>query len=774
VSFHTERLTPTLRCHRWDDKIIRPFFAFLDSSYYLCPHNQNKDIDMATYTITLNERTTSGKAIKKSAMRHLCSKLLLTALISMLCATSFAHDIAVANAGKTIYYTFTNNNTELAVSYQGSSYNEFSDEYSGNVVIPKTVTYNGKTYNVTSIGEYAFFDCSNLTSITIPNSVTSIGQCAFSRSGLTSVEIPNSVTNISGYAFQSCSSLTSITIGNSVTNIGAQAFNACPVLSSVHISDLAAWCNISFVDANAANPLYYAQHLYLNGEEVKDLVIPNSVTSIGKYAFQGCSGLTSVTIPNSVTSINQSAFASCSSLTSVTIPNSVTNIYTSAFRNCSGLTSVTIPNSVTSIGSSVFYNCSSLTSVTIPNSVTSIGGSAFYNCSSLTSVTIPTSVTSIGSSAFYNCSSLTSVTIPNSVTSIGTYSFGNCSGLTSVTIPNSVTILAGAAFYNCSSLTSVTIPKSVTGIGGDTFRSCSNLTSVKVERENPLTIRNNTFTNRANATLYVPIGSKSAYQAADYWKDFKEIVEYDPEIILYETSVDDPASYPVTMDVKVQRTIKGGEWSTICLPFAMTGEQVSEAFGSVELADFSDYQATKKGDKTISIMINFAPVDAADGMEANHPYLIKTADDIDEFTASEVMLVPDEENAQTAFTTEEDGQTVSKGYMKGIYHAQTVVPADNLFVSANKFYYSTGKTKMMAYRAYFYLADRLDRNESASAKISFMFNESSTNRIEDVEVRPAASSAIFDIQGRKVADSADGLQGLPKGIYIINGKKVVR
>jgi hypothetical protein len=692
----------------------------------------------------------------------------------MLCATSFAHDIAVANAGKTIYYTFTNNNTELAVSYQGSSYNEFSDEYSGNVVIPKTVTYNGKTYNVTSIGEYAFFDCSNLTSITIPNSVTSIGQCAFSRSGLTSVEIPNSVTNISGYAFQSCSSLTSITIGNSVTNIGAQAFNACPVLSSVHISDLAAWCNISFVDANAANPLYYAQHLYLNGEEVKDLVIPNSVTSIGKYAFQGCSGLTSVTIPNSVTSINQSAFASCSSLTSVTIPNSVTNIYTSAFRNCSGLTSVTIPNSVTSIGSSVFYNCSSLTSVTIPNSVTSIGGSAFYNCSSLTSVTIPNSVTSIGSSAFYNCSSLTSVTIPNSVTSIGTYSFGNCSGLTSVTIPNSVTILAGAAFYNCSSLTSVTIPKSVTGIGGDTFRSCSNLTSVKVERENPLTIRNNTFTNRANATLYVPIGSKSAYQAADYWKDFKEIVEYDPEIILYETSVDDPASYPVTMDVKVQRTIKGGEWSTICLPFAMTGEQVSEAFGSVELADFSDYQATKKGDKTISIMINFAPVDAADGMEANHPYLIKTADDIDEFTASEVMLVPDEENAQTAFTTEEDGQTVSKGYMKGIYHAQTVVPADNLFVSANKFYYSTGKTKMMAYRAYFYLADRLDRNESASAKISFMFNESSTDRIEDVEVRPAASSAIFDIQGRKVADSADGLQGLPKGIYIINGKKVVR
>ena len=660
---------------------------------------------MATYTITLNERTTSGKAIKKSAMRHLCSKLLLTALISMLCATSFAHDIEVANSGKTIYYNYFNNNTELEVTFRGSSFDEYADEYSGDVVIPQTVTYNGKTYNVTSIGEYAFFDCSNLTSITIPNSVTSIGQSAFSRSGLTSVEIPNSVTSIVKYAFQGCSGLTSVTIGNSVTNIGAQAFNACPMLSSVHISDLAAWCNISFVDANAANPLYYAQHLYLNGEEVKDLVIPEGVTTIKTMAF---------------------------------------------------------------------YRFRGLSSVTIPNSVTSIGQSAFYGCSNLTSVTIGNSVTVIGQSAFYRCSGLTSVTIGNSVTTIGIYTFGDCSGLTSVTIPNSVTILAGAAFYNCSSLTSVTIPYSVTSIGGDTFRSCSNLTSVKVERENPLTIRDNTFTNRANATLYVPIGSKSAYQAADYWKEFKEIVEYAPVILLDETSVDDPASYPVTMDVKVLRTIKGGEWSTICLPFAMTGEQVSAAFSSVELADFSDYQVGKSGDKTISIMINFTPVSAADGMEANHPYLIRTADDIDEFTVSEVMLVPDEENAQTAFTTEEDGQTVSKGYMKGTYHAQTVVPADNLFVSANKFYYSTGKTKMMAYRAYFYLADRLDRNESAAAKISFIFNESSTDRIEGVKVRPAASSAIFDIQGRKVADSADGLQGLPKGIYIVNGKKVVR
>ena len=228
------------------------------------------------------------------------------------------------------------------------------------------------------------------------------------------------------------------------------------------------------------------------------------------------------------------------------------------------------------------------------------------------------------------------------------------------------------------------------------------------------------------------------------------------------------------MDVKVQRTIKGSEWSTICLPFAMTGTQISAALGNIELADFGGYRVTKIGNKTTAILVNFTPVDPAAGMEANHPYIIRIADDIEEFSVQEVILATDEENAQTAFTTTEDGQEITKGHFIGTYRAQTVVPADNLFISANKFYYSTGKTKMMAYRAYFYLADRLDRNESASAKISFMFNESSTDRIEDVEVRPAASSAIFDIQGRKVADSADGLQGLPKGIYIINGKKVVR
>ena len=335
--------------------------------------------------------------------------------------------------------------------------------------------------SVTSIGDYAFSGCSNLTSVTIPDSVTSIGSDAFyGCSGLTSATIGNSVTSIKYRTFSGCSSLTSVTIGNSVTRIGDDAFSGCSSLTSVYYTgNLASWCSISF-SGYRSNPMYYASELFISGERIQGVSIPDTVTSIKDYAFCGCSSLTSVTIPNSVTSIGSYAFFGCSSLTSVTIGNSVTSIGNYTFRGCSSLTSVTIPDSVTSIGSYAFFGCSSLTSVTIPDSVTSIGECAFYDCSSLTSVTIGSGVTSIEGSAFNGCSSLTSVTIPDSVTSIESFAFSVCSSLTSVTIPDSVTRIGYGAFYGCSSLTSVTIPDSVTSIGGNAFSGCSSLTSATI------------------------------------------------------------------------------------------------------------------------------------------------------------------------------------------------------------------------------------------------------------------------------------------------------
>ena len=272
-----------------------------------------------------------------------------------------------------------------------------------------------------------------------------------------------------------------------------------------------------------------AENAFYNCQGLIAVAFPSSVTSIGSSAFSGCSGLTSVTIEEGVTSIGSSAFYGCSGLTSVTIPSGVTSISDYAFSGCSSLTSVTIPSSVTSIGGGAFSGCRGLTSVTIPSGVTSIGGGAFSGCRGLTSVTIPSGVTSIGNSTFSGCSGLTSVTIPSSVTSIGSSAFYGCSGLTSVTIPSSVTSIGSSAFRDCSGLTSVTIPSSVTSIGGSVFDGCSALISVTVMREKPISISSTTFTNRANATLHVPYGCKDAYESANYWKEFKKIVDKDED-----------------------------------------------------------------------------------------------------------------------------------------------------------------------------------------------------------------------------------------------------
>ncbi|MBQ7391849.1 MAG: leucine-rich repeat domain-containing protein, partial [Clostridia bacterium] len=312
--------------------------------------------------------------------------------------------------------------------------------------------------------------------------VTTISQNAFiSHSSITQVIIPDSVITIGYQAFYGCTNLTSVTIGNSVKSIRDKAFEFCYNLTSVYISDIAAWCHISFASAYAT-PLYYAEDLYLvkNGssELITDLVIPDSVTTIGNYAFYDYDRLTSVTISDSVTRIGACAFEMCSNLSSVTIGDSVTTIGGNAFWLCSNLTSVTIGDSVTTIGGYAFDGCRNLKNVTLPDSVIAIGSYAFYGCSSLTtSLTIPDSVTTIGKRAFSGCSSITSLTIPDSVTTIGEGVFAGLS-ITSLTIPDSVTTIGDDAFYGCKNLTSVTIGDSVTTIGRNAFWGCNNLTRV--------------------------------------------------------------------------------------------------------------------------------------------------------------------------------------------------------------------------------------------------------------------------------------------------------
>ena len=462
-------------------------------------------------------------------------KLIFASLCLFCSAVVFAHDFKVDG----IYYNITDATSKIVeVTYKGIDYDSYSNEYTGRVVIPESVGYNGITYSVTSIGVEAFKRCDNLTSILIPISVTSIGDYAFSGC----------------YGLKTVINLSNLTLSKGSSDYGYVACYANKIINThgVFVGDFI------FGKPNDVNtllgylgnsteltlPADYKGENYAIGNSVFEncsgltsVVIPNSVTSIGERAFYNCSGLTSIVIPDGVTSIGDRAFYGCSGLTSIAIPNSVTSIGYRAFEGCSDLTSIEIPNSVTSIGNFAFYNCSGLTSIEIPNSVTSLGNFAFYGCSGLTSIVIPDGVTNIGAEAFSYCSGLTSIKIPNSVTSIGDSAFAGsttmcsaffgCSGLTCIIvepgnpkydsrensnaivetesntlitgckntiIPNSVTSIGRWAFYGCEGLTSITIPNSVTSIGSSAFSGCSGLTSI--------TIPNSVITTTGRASIH--------------------------------------------------------------------------------------------------------------------------------------------------------------------------------------------------------------------------------------------------------------------------------
>jgi BspA type Leucine rich repeat region (6 copies) len=295
----------------------------------------------------------------------------------------------------------------------------------------------GGTYpipdGVTTIEDAAFFECTNLTGVTIPNSVTNIESSAFDDcSSLTGVTIPNSVTTVGTYMFNFCTKLTNVVIPNSVTSIQASAFDSCISLTNITIPN-----NVTSIDEEA----------FIGCSSLKNVVIPNNVTNLGQESFYGCTSLTNVTIGAGVTTIGDAAFVQCTNLARVIIPNSVTDIEPSAFQECSGLSSIIIPNSLTIINSAVFADCGALTNVTIPDSVTNIESSAFQGCTSLASVTIPNSVTSLGEQSFFYCPSLTNVTVGTGVTSIGDEAFEQCLSLTGIYFQGNAPSLGGTSVF---------------------------------------------------------------------------------------------------------------------------------------------------------------------------------------------------------------------------------------------------------------------------------------------------------------------------------------
>ena len=474
------------------------------------------------------------------------TRLWLTTIAALLFSlTASAHNFEVEG----IYYNITSA-TDLTVSVtcRGSSYDSYSNEYTGEVTIPAKVNYNSNTYSVTSIGYGAFYGCSNLTTITIPESMKNIGDYAFyGCSSLTTVTIPEGVKSIGAYTFSGCSSLTTITFPSSVTSIGASAFSGCSSLTAI--------------------------------------TIPEKVASIGTKTFELCSSLSYITLSEGLTTIGESAFSGCRSLSSITIPATVTSIGGGAFDNCSSLRSITFEDgsSLLSIGcksnpsGGLFDDCP-LESIYLGRDIkcdaTYYGSvyAPFRENASLLALSIGECVTCIYES-FNSCCNLSSITFSENskLASIGVGAFEYCSSLTSITIPESVTSIGEWAFYRCSALTNLTIGCSVSSIGEYAFAGCSDIENIYALNPKAITYDESVFSTDAynNAILYVPTDRAFAYEKATPWSKFqiepmkKFTVTYMVDGKAYETKEVEYASEITLIDEPVKEGYTFTGWSEV-------------------------------------------------------------------------------------------------------------------------------------------------------------------------------------------------------------------
>ena len=612
-----------------------------------------------------------------------------------------------------------------------------------------------------------------ITDLTIPEGVTKISDYAFlGCTSLTSVIIPAGVTSIGEYAFENCSNITSITIPSTVANISEWAFSSICNLETVvsHITEPFAIANNTFEACGELNDIFTDATLYVPAgcvqaysntqgwrefSEIKEIGsteptenVWTFTTSGSNATITGCSiPVGDLEIPSTVTKdgveysvkfIGESAFSGCTSLTGISIPDGVTNIYANAFNGCTGLSNVTVPESVTAIASSAFANCSSLTSMVLSEGLTSLGQNAFQRCTNLTSITIPSTLKTISKYAFSYCSKLTKVFVSDLAAWCG-ISFGDVNSnplyyahhlysdenteITELNIPEEVTSIGARAFQGGSSIASVTIPEGVTSIGNYAFSGCSSLTSVTCDVITPLTITANTFTNRTNAILYVPSGSKLAYENAEFWQDFMEIIQ------------------PIPTEVAL--TISGAGVGTYASPYDLDFSGIT---------DFKAYIASGFNPKTGRLVLT----------------------QVDEVPAGTGLYVKG--TAGTYNIPVQETAMIYMNFLVGLTEETVVSPTtDNMtnFILSNGSYglgfYTLSKTGTIA-AGKAYLSIPTSSVPASANFVGLEFEDEETTGISEEIILNSEKTAgeWYTLDGRKLDRKPS-----QKGVYILNGRKSV-
>lgn len=579
------------------------------------------------------------------------------------------------------------------------------------------------------------------------------------------IVISEGVTNIGDHAFYKCTNLLSVSIPQTVTRIGERSFGNCNKLGVINLPD-----GLTSI----------GQSCFENCGELSSIVIPNGVTKVKTTTFKGCSGLTSITIGSSVSSVEEGAFEGCSNVKELVYAEGCTKTLQT---NLTSLTSIAIPNSVTSIGSYSFYNCTSLTSIAIPNSVTSIESYSFYNCTNLSSINLPDGVTSIGRSALAGCRNLTAMRIPNSVSSIGEYCFDGCSGVSFIELPNNLTTLPQHLFQNCTGLETVIIGEGMTSIGAYAFDGCTGVKSIYCKALVPPSF-GSTFNNeiRQNATLYVPNRNSSYahYVAHDKWGTIQNIQEIDmllldeyisdtslPVLPMVELNDDTPfsnQSSSMVQNLSYIRTFNNVNWQALYVPFKMNYEDWCNDFEVAKINNFHQFDTDDNGEFD-NLQMEVIKVKSGT-LKANHPYLIKAKSpgekviellDTRLYACLEKNCVCNSMETTYTFTGTYAGMSGEDMYNNSYYS----MGGGSLILAED------ATANLKPYRWYLKMEGRDGQVIPTPSSVRVMVCDGETCSIETLSF-DNASTPLYSVDGRMVENSK------AKGLYIINGKKVLR